>query len=166
MPLFQNQLESHVAVALGEGRGAAEFRPIVALAFVAVVLIPDSIALVEHGVATWIAFAITLCVAGIALYRLRKERALLHGRTTTIATVIHWEKAEGSEGGHFYSVQYRFLGPDGKEYISKVTSQVELPQVGEKLPISYPYIDPTQNLPLPTFWFYRFTYSGFSEWMN
>lgn len=91
---------------------------------------------------------------------------MLHGRTTTIATVMHWEKAEGSDGGHFYSVRYSFLGPDGKEYIGKVTSQVELPSVGEKIPISYTYIDPTQNLPLTTFWFFRFTYSGFSKWMN
>lgn len=60
MPLFQNQLESHVVVAEGEGRGAAEFRPIVTLAFVAGVLIPGSIALVEHGIATWIAVVVSL----------------------------------------------------------------------------------------------------------
>jgi hypothetical protein len=74
---------------------------------------------VEHGVATWIAVAITFCVAGTALHRLRKERALLNGRATTIATVTHGEKAEGSEGGHFYLVQYRFLGSDGKSTSAK-----------------------------------------------
>ena len=166
MPILQNQPESHVAVAEVEGRGAAEFRPIVALAFIAGVLIPGSIALVEHGVATWIAVAITLYVAGTALHRLRRERALLNGCATTIATVTHWEKAEGAEGGHFYSVQYRFFGPDAKEYVGKATSQVELPPVGEMLPISYTYVDPTQNLPLATFWFFRFTYTGFAKWMN
>jgi hypothetical protein len=166
MPVLQNHTESHVVVPEGESRGGAEFRPIVALAFIAGVLIPGSISVIEHGVATWIALAITLCVAGTALHRLRKERALLNGRATTIATVTHWEKAEGAEGGHFYSVQYRFLGPDGKGYMGKATSQVELPPVGKILPISYIYIDPTQNLPLATFWFFRFTYTGFAKWMN
>ncbi len=166
MPPLQNQPESHAAGAKSEGRGTAEFRPIVALAFIAGVLIPGSIALVEHGVATWIAVAITFCVAGTALHRLRKERTLLNGRATTIATVTHWEKAEGSEGGHFYLVQYRFLGSDGKEYVGKATSQIELPPVGEMLPISYMYVDPTRNLPLATFWFFRFTYTGFAKWMN
>jgi heme exporter protein D len=133
MPLLQNQAESHVVAAESEDRGAAEVRPVVALAFTAGVLIPGSIAVVEHGVATWIAVAVTVCVAATALHRLRKERALLNGRTTTIATVTHWEKAEDSEGGYFYSVQYCFRGSDGKEYIGKATSQVELPTVGEML---------------------------------
>lgn len=106
-----------------------------------------------------------LRVAGTALHRLRKE-SLLGGRATTIATVTHWGKAEGPEGGHFYSVQYRFLGPDGKEYIGKATSQVELPPVGGALPISYTHVDPTENLPLATFWFFRFSYTGFAKWMN
>ena len=166
MPLLQNQPESHTVAARSEGRGAAEFRPIVALAFIAGVLIPLSIALVEHGVTTWIAVAITLCVAGTALHRLRKERALLNGRATTTATVTHWEKAEGLEGGHFYRVQYRFLGPDGKEYVGKATSQAELPAVGEMLPILYMCVDPNLNLPFATFWFFRFTYTGFAKWMN
>ena len=166
MPLLQNQPESHAVAAKSEGRGTAEFRPIVALAFIAGVLIPGSIALVEHGIATWIAIAITLGVVGTALHRLRKERALLNGHATTIATVTHWERNPGLEGGHVYSVEYRFLGPDGTEYVGKATSQVELPPVGEMLPISYMYSDPTLNLPLATFWFFRFTYTGFAKWMN
>ena len=166
MPLLQTKSESQAVAAKSEGRGAAEFRPVVALAFFAGVLITGSIALVEHGVGTWIAIAITLCIAGTALHRLRKERALLNGRATTIATVTHWERAEGSEGGHFYSVQYLFIGPDGKEYLGKATSGVELPPVGEMLTISYLYVDPTLNLPLATFWFFRFTYIGFAKWMN
>src|SRR6266702_4656734 len=125
MPLLQNQPKSDPVESEISGRGTAEFRPIVALAFVAGVLIPGSIALVEHRIATWVAVAITLCVAGTALYRLRKGRALLTGRATTIATVTHWEKSEGSEGGHFYSVRYRFLGPNGKAYAGKATSPVE-----------------------------------------
>ena len=120
----------------------------------------------EHGVPTWIAVAITLGVIGTALHRLRKERALLNGRATTIATVTHWERDPGSVGGHVYSVEYRFLGPDGKEYVGKATSQVELPSAGEMLPISYMYFDPTVNLPLATFWFFRFTYTGIAKWMN
>ena len=166
MPHLQNQPDSVPVAAESGGRGSAEFRPIVALAFVAGVLIPGSIALVKHGVAAWIAVTITLCVAGTALHRLRKERALFNGRATTIATVTHWEKTEGSEGGHCYSVRYRFLGPDGKEYVGEETSQVELPQEGELLPISYMCANPSKNLPLATFWFYRFIYSGFAKWMN
>ena len=144
----------------------AEFRPIVALAFSAGVLVPACIALVEHGVATWIAAAITLCVTATALCRLLKERALLSGRATTLAMVTHCERAEGSEGGHIYSAEYRFFGPDGKEYFGKTTSQVELPQAGEVLPISYMYANPTVNLPLATFWFFRFSYIGFAKWMT
>jgi hypothetical protein len=166
MPLLQNQTESNTGSAESAGRGAAEFRPIVALAFASGVLIPGSIALVEHGIATWVALAITFYIAGTALHRLRRERLLLVGRATTIATVTHWEKAEGSEGGHIYSVRYHFLDSDGKEYVGKETSQVELPQEAEMLPISYMCVDPSQNLPLATFWFYRFTYTGFAKWMD
>ena len=89
---------------------------------------------------------------------------MLKGCATTIATVSHWERDAGSEGGNVYSVKYRFL-VDGKEYVGKATSQVELPTVGEMLPISYMYSDPTLNLPLATFWFFRFTYIGFARWM-
>ena len=88
------------------------------------------------------------------------------GHATTIATVTYWEKVDGLEGGASYSVRYRFLGPDGKEYVGRETSQVELPQEGEMLPISYMCVDPTRNLPLATFWFYRFTYTGFAKWMD
>ncbi len=91
---------------------------------------------------------------------------MLTGRASTIATVTQWEEAEGVEGGHFYSVQYRFSDPGGKEYNGKDTSRSELPQVGDKLPILYLCADPTQNLPLATFWFYRFTYAGFAKWMG
>ena len=130
---LQNQPESHTVAARSEGRGAAEFRPIVALAFIAGVLIPVSIAwlnTVYNGLPS-----LYLCVAGTALHRLRKERALLNGRATTTATVTHWERAEGLEGRHLSRVRYRFLGPDGKEYVGKATSQAELPAVGEMLPI-------------------------------
>ena len=81
----------------------------------------------------------------------------MRGRATTLAMVTHWEIAEGSEGGQVYSVQYRFVGPDGKGHVGQQTSPVLLPQLGEPLPISYMRVDPSQNLPLATFWFYRFT---------
>jgi hypothetical protein len=60
-------------------------------------------------------------------------------------------------------VQYQFLGPDGKVFSGQETSQVEVPQQGEMLPISYLTDDPRQNLPLATFWFFRFTYTGFAK---
>jgi hypothetical protein len=34
------------------------------------------------------------------------------------------------------------------------------------LPISSSSNDPNKNLPLATFWFYRFTYTGFAKWME
>ena len=63
-------------------------------------------------------------------------------------------------------MRYQFLGPDGKVYFGKETSHVELPQQGEMLPISSLADDPSQNLPLATFWFFRFTYTGFAKWMD
>lgn len=153
--------ESEVA-----GRSAAEFRLVVALGWAAAVLVPASIALVEHGVAAWVSGAISICLASLALYRLQKERLLLKGRTTTIATVTHWQRAENTDGGYSYSVRYQFQGPDGKVCSGKETSQVDLPQQGEMLPVSYLTDDPSQNLPLATFWFFRFTYTGFAKWMD
>jgi hypothetical protein len=138
----------------------------VALGWVAVVLVPASIAFVEHGVGAWVSGAISICLASLAVHRLRKERLLLKGRTTTIATVTHWQRDENSDGGYSYSVRYQFLCADGQTCSGKETSQVELPQQGEMLPVSYLTDDPSQNLPLATFWFFRFTYTGFTKWMD
>ncbi len=165
MPTLQIQPGSNPVTAGAAARGAADFRPLVDLAFVAGVLIPGGIALAEHGIATWVCAAIGIYVAGVEIRRLLEERALLAGRATTIATITHWEKSELSEGGYDYSVQYRFLGPSGKEYVGKDSSQ-ELPHQGEMLPVSYLRADPSQNLPLATFWFYRVTYTGFAGWMD
>lgn len=148
------------------GRSAAEFRLVAALGWAAIVIVPASIALVEHGAAAWISGAISICIASLALYRLQKERLLLKGRTTTIATVTYWEKTNDSDGGYSYSVRYQFRGAEGKVYSGKETSEVELPQQGEMLPISYLTDDPSQNLPLATFWFFRFTYTGFAKWID
>jgi hypothetical protein len=166
MPTLQIQPRSTPVTAGVAARGAAEFRPLVALAFVAGVLTLAGIALAEHGIATWVCAAIGIYVASVGIRRLLKEHALLAERATTIATVTHWEKSELSDGGYDYSVQYRFLGPNGKEYVGRDSSQEELPQHGEMLPVSYLCADPRQNLPLATFWFYRFTYTGFAGWMD
>jgi hypothetical protein len=160
------QPEASPATTQIAGRAAAEFRPGIALAFCAGVFVCGAIALSEHGIGSVVFAAIGVAAAGIALRRLRQERALLEDRATTIATVTHWEESEASDGGRSYAVKYRFLGPNGKEYLGKETSQVELPRKGELLPVSYLRDDPTQNLPLATFWFYRFTYTGFAGWME
>lgn len=162
----ERQNEAMSTTALSPGRSAAEFRPGRALAFAIGVVVCGSIALAEHGIGAAVAAASGAGVAAIALHRLRKENALLKGRATTIATVTQWEESESADGGPSYSVKYRFLGPDGKEYFGKETSQIELPREGEMLPISYLRDDPTQNLPLATFCFYRFTYTGFAGWME
>ncbi len=147
-------------------RSEAEFRPGMAAAFFAGVLIPAVIAGCEHGIAVWALSAISATVACVALTRIKAEWALVSGRTTTIATVTQWRKTQATEGGSVYSVRYRFFGPDNREFVGKQDSSVELPREGEMLPIAYNHQDPTQNIPLPTFWFYRFTYTGFASWMN
>ena len=147
-------------------RTDAEFRPAIAVTAVVGVLIPAGIAATEHGAAAWLMAALSATVAYVALMRIRTERALLHGRATTIAIVTEWKITDGIEGGHVYSVRYRFCGPDDREYSGKQDSSVEFPREEEMLPISYNPKDPTQNIPLATFWFYRFTYSGFADWMN
>ena len=164
MPFLKHQPVSPIVGAEGTGGGAVQFRHMIVLAFAAGALASSGVAAVEHGVASWAAAVIALCIAGSALYRLSEERALLGSRAIAMATVTHWEESEGLEGGRFYSVQYRFFGADGKGYVGRATSPAELPQVGAVLPVSYNHVDPTQNLPLATFWFFRFTYTGFARW--
>jgi hypothetical protein len=147
-------------------RGARQFRPIAALAALLGVAAPATIALVEHGFAAWFAAAISAYVAFVVARRMRREHLALEGFSSTIATVTSREVTEGTEGGNFYSIRYRFIGPDGNEYFGSEKSQVELPQEGQMLPVSYKSDDPNQNLPMATFWFYRFTYTGFANWMN
>ncbi len=147
-------------------RSTGELRPIVIVGFVAGILITAGIALAQHGLAAWTLAAISVSVVGVGLYRLRKETLLLRGRATTIATITAWERIEGSDGGYSYSVRYEFLTPDGRMYSGKETTQVELPAKGGLLPVSYRSDDPTKNLPLATFWFFKFTYTGFREWME
>ena len=147
-------------------RSATEFRPIVVVAFIAGILITAGMALTERGLAAWVFGAISLLTASMAGYRFRRESLLLRGCATTIATITDWERTEGAEGGYSYSVRYKFVGPDGRTYEGKEESQVELPKKGESLPVSYRTDDPSQNLPLATFWFFHFTYTGFREWMN
>jgi hypothetical protein len=149
-----------------EGRDGSEFRLVVAIGFVAGTLVPAGAAIAEHGLATWVMVAISLCIAAVAIWRLRKERVLLAGRATTAATVTHWERTDGGDGGYSYCVRYQFRVPGGKQYLGKAKSQVWLPQQGEMIPVSYLSVDPTQSLPLATFWFYRFTYTGFAKWID
>jgi hypothetical protein len=147
-------------------RALAEFRPVVAIGFVAGAILPAYIAIAEHGPGAFFAAVISACVAGFALNRFRNERLLLDGRTTTIGTVTQWEKSENSGGGYMYSIHYRFLGPDGETCIGQAKSSSELPRRGEALTVSYLPDKPSQNKPLETFWFYRFTYSGFAQWLD
>lgn len=147
-------------------RSVTEFRPIVVVAVVAGVLITACVALTQHGIAAWALAAISILIAGFALHRFRKESLLLRGRATTIATITDLDRIEGVEGGYSYSVQYEFVGPDGRTYVGKDKTRVELPDRGELLPVSYLRNDPSQNLPLATFWFFHFTYTGFRDWMN
>lgn len=147
-------------------RCAAELRPIVVVGFSAGVLISAGIALRQHGLTAWILAAISASIASLALLRFQKELHLLKSRTTTIAKITDWEKTPNSDGGYSYSVRYEFFGADGNKYVGKETTQVELPTKGEMLPVSYRCDDPAQNLPLATFWFFHFTYTGFREWMD
>lgn len=95
MPSLQDQPQSNPVAAESSGREAAEFRPIVALAFVAGVLIPGGIAISEHGLAAWVVAAISLAFSCVGLLRLRRETSLLAGDTSTIATVTRWEEPVG-----------------------------------------------------------------------
>ena len=132
--------ESEVA-----GRSTTEFRPFVAFSVLAGVIVLASVALLEHGIEAWIAGGMSICLGIPALYRFQRERLLLKKRATTIATVTYWEKSNDSDGGYSYSVRYQFRGPEGKVYSGKETSQVELPQQGEMLPISFLTDDPNQK---------------------
>jgi len=148
------------------GRATAEFRPIVGAAFVGGALIPGAIAIIERGIGSWVGAAISIGVLAIGVLRFRKEKLLVRDRATTLARITAWEKTENSDGGFGYLVRYRFIGPDNKTFMGKSDSTAEeLPQTGEVLPISYKQDDPSQNLPLATFWFYRFIYTGFARWI-
>ena len=137
MPLSRDQFEPDLSAKEISSRGTAEFRPIIALGFITGLLTLGGIAWAQRGTGAWVTTVLSVCLAVVALHRLRRERFLLRNCQTTAATVTDWEKAKSSDGGYSYSVRYRFLGPDGRAYMGKATSQVELPHQGEMLPISY-----------------------------
>ena len=161
MPLIRRQLKSDPVMARLAAHSTAEFRLIVALGLTATVFAAGVAALFVHGVFAWAAAVVCICVAAIGLYRLRKERTLLSDYQTVVATVSYWNKTEGPEGGYFYSVRYRFLGPDGRVYSGESGSTPKvLPQEGEAIPVLFRRADPSQNMTPATFLFYRFTYTG------
>lgn len=147
-------------------RSASTSRPIVTVGFIAAVLMTAGMAPTQHGIAAWTLAAVSVSVAAVGLYRFRKETLLLKGRKTTIATITAWERNPGLDGGYSYSVRYEFIGPNGRVYSGTETTQSELPAKGEMLPVSYQSDDPNENLPLGTFWFFKFTYTGFREWLE
>ena len=148
------------------GRAAAEIRLSVALGFAGAALTLGVISIADHSIGCWLWAALSIGVLATGLFRFQKEKALLTERATTIATVTEWERTQASEGGYCYSVRYRFIGPDNRAYVGKSGSTAEeLPREGEMLPILYKRSDPTDSLPLATFWFYSFTYTGFARWI-
>jgi hypothetical protein len=160
MPLIRDQLKSDIGTARLTAHSTFEFRPIVALTFFIAVLGAGVIALFEQGLSALAAAGVSLSVALVGLYRLRKERALLSDYELAVATVSQRIVTE-IEAGYSYSVRYRFLGSDGKVYVGKSGSTGKvLPQEGGTVPILYKRSDPSQNSTLATFWFYRFTYTG------
>jgi hypothetical protein len=148
------------------GRAAVEFRLSVALGFVGAAFTLGVIVIADHSIGRWLWAALSIGVLATGIFRFRKEKALLTEWATAVATVTAWERTEGNEGGYYYSVRYRFIGPDNRAYVGKSGSTAEeLPREGEMLPISYKRSDPTDSLPLMTFWFYGFTYTGFARWI-
>jgi hypothetical protein len=160
MPLIRDQLKSDSVTPRLTAHSTFEFRPIVALIFVVAMLGAEAMALFEQGLSALVAAGVSLSVALVGLYRLRKERALLSDYQLAVATVSQRIVTE-IDAGYSYSVRYRFLGSDEKVYVgtSGSTGKV-LPQEGGTVPILYRRSDPSQNSTLATFWFYRFTYTG------
>ena len=137
-----------------------------ALGFVGAAFTLGVIVIADHSIGRWLWAALSIGVLATGIFRFRKEKALLTEWATAVATVTAWERTEGNEGGYYYSVRYRFIGPDNRAYVGKSGSTAEeLPREGEMLPISYKRSDPTDSLPLMTFWFYGFTYTGFARWI-
>jgi hypothetical protein len=161
MPLIREQLNSDPVMARLTAHSTAEFRLVVASGFAALVALAAVVALFTRGTPAWLAAVVCVFLAAIGVYRLRKERALLADYATIVATVSQWSKTEGPDGGYLYSVRYRFLGPDGRLYSGESGStQKVLPLEGETIPVLYRRADPGRNMPLATFIFYRFTYTG------
>jgi hypothetical protein len=160
MPLIRKDLKTDPITERLTAHSTPEFRKIVAFGFLAPLLVAGGIALFARGVDEWVAVGVGISVMAVGLYKLRNERALLSDYQTAVATVSQWSRTE-VEGGYSYSVHYRFLAPDGKVYLGKSGSTDEvLPREGETIPALYRRSDPSQNMALATFWFYRFTYTG------
>ena len=147
-------------------RGVAEFRPATAVAIALGLLVTFAIAVVEHSPGRWIALSLGFLSLYFVTRRFRKESRLIRECTSTIATVTSWKRAEGTDGGSVYTVGYRFVAEDGHEYTGNDSSHEELPREGQPLRVSYARTNPGKSLPMDSFWFYRFTYSGFAAWTD
>jgi len=102
-------------------------------------------------------FAAVVLVVAV---RFLRERSMASRRAAVVGIVVDSERSANSDGGYDYWARHEF-DLDGRAYFgeAKATSD-KLPERGNAIIILYEPGNPSRNLPIEMFWFYKFSLKG------
>jgi Protein of unknown function (DUF3592) len=115
-----------------------------------------------HGYTQVIFIVLFAAVVLVVAARFLRERSMASRHDAAVGIVVDSERSASSDGGYDYWARYEF-NLDGHAYFgeSKAASD-KLPERGGAIIILYEPGNPSRNLPIEMFWFYRFSLKGVS----
>ena len=107
----------------------------------------------ERGLSRFFYLIFAAAILWDCLLRFRREYAIVGHYGKAVGTVSAHHRMGPRRGAR---IKYSFLSADDKVHIGGVGGTAFLPKEGQTLAVLYKLEDPTINLPLASFWFYRF----------
>lgn len=111
------------------------------------------VAVTEHGPKAIFFYLFSSTIAAVLVSVFRREAALLQNYVSAVGTLTAYKKRRRGR-----DIKYRFRAIEGKSYEgeSSLWSLRDMREGGSVV-VFYKPLDPTLNLPLPSFMFYSFT---------
>jgi hypothetical protein len=111
---------------------------------------------VERDISRFICLAIAAAIAFGYVTHV-KERAIIRHLGKAVGTVYVFQKRGGGRSVQRY-IKYAFLSVEDRLFVGRSTigRSAGIDGLGQTVPVLYNLEDPSVNLPLPSFWLYKF----------
>jgi hypothetical protein len=110
-------------------------------------------AALKQGVAGVFAAILALMLGWNSFSHVKLERSILGNFGESLGTVLEYRRLGIKRGA---VIVYEFLANDNRTHAGTDRGGLDMPAKGQKLLIIYNLNEPLLNLPLSSFWFYRF----------
>jgi hypothetical protein len=104
MPLIRDTLKHDEVMERLATYSVAEVRPIAFAMAVGATAAALAIGLTAHGIVALVALSFALAIPVYGVIRFRREHSLLSDNVSAVATVSHWHRSDGPDGGYTYEV--------------------------------------------------------------